>query len=210
MILFKEVIFLNIPNKLTLLRIFLIPVFVLVFYLSFLDQTITILNHKISWENIIGVIIFSIAAYTDRLDGHIARKNNIVTTFGKFMDPLADKLLVASAFIMAVELHLMPAFIPIIIIAREFMVTGIRLLAISDGKVIAASSLGKIKTVSQIVLVIVLFVFDLRSTNNYLIFTQFDFLHLVADSLMVITTFFTVISGLDYLRKNKAIILLTK
>jgi len=200
----------NLPNKLTLFRIILIPLFVLVFYLPFLKQNITIINFELGLENIIAIIIFSIAAYTDRLDGKIARNNNIVTTFGKFMDPLADKLLVSAAFLVAVELHLMPAFLVIIIISREFMVTGIRLLAISEGKVIAASSLGKLKTVSQIILVIVLFLFDLKSEGNYMIFVEFDIFHLIIDTLMILVTGFTIISGFDYLKKNKELILYTK
>ncbi len=201
---------LNLPNKLTLIRIIMIPLFVVVFYIPYFDEHITILEHKIALENIIAVVIFALAAYTDRLDGHIARKNNLVTTFGKFMDPLADKLLVTAAFLMAIELELMPAFIPILIISREFMVTGIRLLAISEGKVIAASPLGKSKTVSQIVLIIVMFVFDLRGTDNYIMFTDFGILNIIVDVLMLVATLLTVISGYDYLKKNKDIVFLTK
>lgn len=200
----------NLPNKLTIFRIILIPLFVLVFYLPIDNYTFEIFDYRFSIINIIAVIIFSIAAYTDRLDGKIARQKNLVTTFGKFMDPLADKLLVTAAFLVAIDLHLMPAYLVIIIVSREFMVTGIRLLAISEGKVIAASSLGKIKTVSQIVLVIALFVFDLRKDSSYVLFKEFDFYHIVVDILMVIATTITVISGYDYLKKNKDLILHSK
>jgi len=190
----------------------MIPLFVVVFYIPLFDQGVTIFGYEIALENIIAIIIFAIAAYTDRLDGQIARKYNLVTTFGKFMDPLADKLLVAAALLMAVELRLMPAFIPIIIISREFMVTGIRLLAISEGKVIAASSLGKLKTVSQIVLIIALFIFDLRpdATQQYMMFMKFDMMNIFIDVLMTIATLLTVISGYDYLMKNKAIVFSSK
>ncbi|QVK16819.1 CDP-diacylglycerol--glycerol-3-phosphate 3-phosphatidyltransferase [Mycoplasmatota bacterium] len=202
----------NLPNKLTLFRIFMIPLFVIVFYIPVLNQTISVLNHEITLANIIGIIIFAIAAYTDRLDGQIARKENLVTTFGKFMDPLADKLLVTAALLIAIELRLMPAFIPILIISREFMVTGIRLLAISEGKVIAASPLGKLKTVSQIVLIIALFLFDLKpdGIHQYMMFTQYGVLNIIIDILMTIATLLTLISGYDYLQKNKKIIFLTK
>ena len=200
----------NIPNKLTLFRMLLIPLFVVVFYIPLFKNTIHILNHPITVANIIGIIVFSLAAYTDHLDGKMARKRNMVTTFGQFMDPLADKLLVAAAFLVAIEQRLMPAYIPIIIISREFMVTGIRLLAISVGKIIAASPLGKLKTVSQIVLVIAMFLFDMKMPGGYRVFASFDFLHVMLDILMVLAVFFTVISGFDYLKKNKEIILMTK
>lgn len=200
----------NLPNKLTIFRVLLIPLFVIVFYLPFLNQEIKIFDYEFNLMNIIAVVIFSIAAYTDRLDGKIARKRNLITTFGKFMDPLADKLLVAAAFLIAIDLHLMPAYLVIIIISREFIVTGIRLLAITEGKVLAASSLGKIKTVFQIILVIVLFLFNYRSTASYVLFTNTDFLHLVVDILMIITTLFTLISGYDYVKKNKDLILQSK
>src|SRR5690554_1439811 len=114
----------NLPNKLTIFRVLLIPLFVIVFYLPFLNQEIKIFDYEFNLMNIIAVVIFSIAAYTDRLDGKIARKRNLITTFGKFMDPLADKLLVAAAFLIAIDLHLMPAYLVIIIISREFIVTG--------------------------------------------------------------------------------------
>ncbi len=200
----------NLPNKLTLFRIGMIPLFVIVFYIPILNQRVSILNYNITLANIIGVAIFAIAAYTDRLDGKIARNHQLITTFGKFMDPLADKLLVASALLMAIELHLVPAFIPILIISREFMVTGIRLLAISEGKVIAASPLGKLKTVFQIILIIAIFLFDLRNDGTYMLFTDFNILNIIVDCLIIITTLLTILSGYDYLKKNKDIVFLSK
>lgn len=200
----------NVPNKLTLLRIAMIPLFVVIFYIPALTEKVTIINVEVTLANMLGLIVFIIAAYTDRLDGKIARKYNLVTTFGKFMDPLADKLLVTSALLIAIELRLLPAFIPIIILSREFMVTGIRLLAVSEGKVIAASPLGKAKTVAQIVLIIALFVFDLKADNYYSLFTTFDWEHLVVDSLITVATLLTVISGYDYLKKNKQIVFVSK
>jgi len=200
---------LNLPNKLTLFRIILIPIFVIVYYLP-IKTTFSVLDLSIPLTNIIGTAIFAVAAYTDHLDGKIARKYNLITTFGKFMDPLADKLLVTSALLLAIELRLMPAFVPILIISREFMVTGIRLLAVTDGKVIAASYLGKAKTTTQIILIIVMFLFNLQAETTYMFFTQFDVYHLIVEILMVLATILTIVSGLDYLLKNKHIVFQTK
>lgn len=173
----------------------MIPVFVVVYYLD------------IQYANIYAVIIFAVASFTDFLDGNIARKYNLVTTFGKFMDPLADKLLVLAALLMAVEKGLMPAFVPIIILSREFMVTGIRTLAASEGKVIAASPLGKAKTISQMVLIIVLLILNLE---NHILFVDFSLNSIIVDSLITVATGLTVISGYDYFMKNKHIILSSK
>lgn len=187
----------NLPNKLTLLRILMIPLFVAVFYIPYLTkESLTLLSHEISLSFLIGVIIFSIAAFTDFLDGNLARKYNQVTTFGKFMDPLADKLLVMSALLMALEYKLVPGYVAIIILAREFMVTGIRLLAVGEGNVIAASSLGKVKTISQIVMIIGLFILP---PGKILIII-----------LIVIATVLTAVSGIDYFMKNKTIVFASK
>ena len=129
----------NLPNKITVSRILLIPIFMIVLYLP------------IQYSEIIALIIFLVAAATDGIDGHIARSRNLVTNFGKFLDPLADKLLVAAALIALVGMQRIPSWIVTVIIAREFAVTGIRLLAVGEGRVIAASMLGKIKTVTQII-----------------------------------------------------------
>lgn len=200
----------NLPNKLTLLRILMIPIFVVIFYLPFLQIDIRFLSLDITLANIIAVIVFALAAFTDFLDGNIARKYKLVSTFGKFMDPLADKLLVASALLILIEINLLPAFVAILIISREFMVTGIRTLAISEGKVIAASPLGKAKTVSQIVMIISLLIFDLRVEQSYMVFTSFNIFNVIGDILIIIATLLTLISGYDYLVKNKDIIFASK
>lgn len=190
----------NLPNKLTLLRIILIPFMVIAAEISYLNEFIVYQN--ISLANIIVLFIFIIASFTDFLDGYIARKNNIVTDFGKFMDPLADKLLVFAAFIILLELDRLPGWIITIILAREFMVTGIRLIAVNNNRVIAASKLGKAKTISQIVAIIVLlingFPFSLISS---------EFAKIVLVVLTYIAALLTVISGIDYFVKNKEVIL---
>ena len=135
----------------------------------------------------VGVVIFCVASFTDYLDGHIARKYNLVTNFGKFMDPLADKLLVSSALICMIELGFLPAWIVIIIISREFIITGFRLIAAEGGLVIAASWWGKIKTVTQMLMIILV----LLGVGG-----------IIGNILIILATVFTVISGVDYIVKN--------
>ena len=142
----------NLPNKLTLFRVILVPIFVIIGYCSIPGEFLGVESKY--W---IMNIIFAIASFTDFLDGYIARKNNIVTTFGKFLDPLADKILVLSALVMLVEFDKIPAWIPIIVLTREFLVSGYRLIAVEKGgKVIAASIWGKLKTVTQMIAIILL------------------------------------------------------
>lgn len=149
----------------------------------------------------IAALIFIIASATDWLDGYYARKLNLITNFGKFLDPLADKLLITAALIALVELQLLPAWMAIIIISREFAVTGIRLVAAADGEVIAASPLGKLKTVAQIVAISALML------HNW----PFQALSLPFDMLAIwIATILTVWSGVDYFQKNKHILLKSK
>ena len=147
----------NLANKLTMLRIFLVPIFL-----------IFIAMKGIPYGTIIATLIFIIASLTDQLDGYIARSRNQITTFGKFMDPLADKLLVTSALISLVELGLIPSYAAIIIIAREFAVSGLRTIAASEGKIIAASWWGKIKTVIQIIAIVLLLIKVNIETSPYL------------------------------------------
>lgn len=170
----------NLPNKLTTFRVALIP-----FFVFFLLTTIT--GNYGKW---IALAIFIIASATDFLDGYIARKYNLVTNFGKFMDPLADKLLVCSAMICLIEKGAIPAWIVIIIIAREFIISGFRLIASDNGVVIAASYWGKFKTVSQM-LMICLMIADISKIS------------VVTDIVMYIALALTVISLVDYLIKNK-------
>ena len=136
----------NLPNKLTMFRVILIPFFVFFLMAPYFE----------GYGNYIAVAIFIVASLTDLFDGKIARKYNLVTNFGKFMDPLADKLLVSSAMICLVELEMLPSWIVIIIIAREFIISGFRLVASDNGVVIAASYWGKFKTTFQMLMVIVL------------------------------------------------------
>ncbi len=171
----------NLPNKLTLLRVILIPVFLVVLLSGLVAEPVS---------RYVAVIIFMVASFTDFLDGHIARKYHLVTNFGKFMDPLADKLLVAAALISMVELGDIAAWIVIVIISREFIITGFRLIALESGKVIAASWWGKTKTVSQMVMII----FVLSG-----IVGPQTVLGLI---LIYASAFFTIVSGVDYIVKN--------
>ena len=158
----------NLANKLTIFRIILVPIMVVV---SFFETDITFLGVPVTF--LIMDLIFIIASITDKLDGHIARSRNQVTTFGKFLDPLADKILVLAAMILLVEIGKLPAWIPIIVLTREFVVSGYRLIAVEKGgKVIAASIWGKLKTVTQMCAIILVFVdkynfFDfVKATTN--------------------------------------------
>ena len=194
----------NLPNKLTLFRIILVPIMVIIPFLGiekdFLGIPLTYL---------IIDIIFIIASVTDKLDGYLARKNNQVTTFGKFLDPLADKILVLAAMIMLVEIQKLPAWIPIIVLAREFVVSGYRLVAVEKGgKVIAASKWGKLKTVTQMFAIILAFL-DLHAFGEC--FTGElqggDFvLNLIVTVMMIIQVIATIFSGVDYLKGSKELI----
>jgi len=188
----------NLANKLTIGRIFLVPVF-LVF----------IAAKDIPYGTFIATGIFIIASLTDKLDGYIARSRNQITTFGKFMDPLADKLLVTAALISLVELQVVPSWAAIIIVAREFAVSGLRTIAASDGKVIAASWWGKIKTVIQIIAIILLLLEVNITKSSYLteLVTNIDFFKLFFDYVpgffLYLAVIITLVSGYDYFEKNK-------
>ncbi|MBD5459165.1 MAG: CDP-diacylglycerol--glycerol-3-phosphate 3-phosphatidyltransferase [Lachnospiraceae bacterium] len=176
----------NLPNKLTMFRVILIPFFVL-----FMLVDIT------SVDKWIALSIFIIASLTDLLDGKIARKYNLVTNFGKFMDPLADKLLVCSALICLVEMAKLPAWMVIVIIAREFIISGFRLIASDNGVVIAASYWGKFKTTFQMVMICLL-IADIAAIN------------VVTSVIVWVALILTVVSLIDYLVKNKDIMKETK
>lgn len=175
----------NLPNKLTLFRVVLIPFFVFFLLAPYFE----------GYGNYIAVAIFIVASITDFLDGKIARKYNLVTNFGKFMDPLADKLLVCSALICLIQLELIPAWVVIIIIAREFIISGFRLVALDNGVVIAASYWGKFKTAFQMLTVIVLI---LNIPNK--VFT------ILGTALIYVSLALTVISLIDYIAKNKDVL----
>lgn len=183
----------NIPNKITLSRIFLIPIFIVLLSIPFNWGEWSIGYSTLPISHFVAALIFAIASGTDWLDGYYARKYNLITNLGKFLDPLADKLLVSAALILLVELGLAPAWIVIIIISREFAVTGLRLVASGEGIILAASNMGKLKTVSQILAILLLLL------HNY----PFSYLAFPLDIIMLyIAMIITVISGYDYFAKN--------
>lgn len=171
----------NLPNKLSLLRVALIPVMVALMYP----------NTPVC--NGLAAAVFALAALTDFLDGHIARKNHIVTDFGKFVDPVADKLLVLSALIMLIQQGLMPAWVTVVILARELCVDGLRMVAVTHGQVIAAGKLGKIKTVSQIVLILWLMIARQPVMRSW-----------ISGILALWVLAITLWSGVDYFVRNGA------
>lgn len=181
----------NLPNKLTMLRIILIPIFIVLFELSCIP------NHMI-WA----LIVFAVAAITDQLDGHLARKNNQVTSFGKLADPLADKLLTISALICFVgaDVPYIPGWAVVVIIARELIVTGIRMIALTDNTVIAASMWGKAKTVSQLLTIIAIMFDMIMKGFGYELFTWGGVPVMLI--LIIIMVALTLISGVDYVKKN--------
>ena len=194
----------NLPNKLTIFRIILVPIMVII---PFFNIRGDFLGIPITW--LLVDLIFIIASITDKLDGYLARKNNQVTTFGKFLDPLADKILVLSAMMMLVEMAKLPAWIPIIVLAREFMVSGYRLVAIEKGgKVIAASKWGKIKTVTQVIAIILSFL-DLNAFGECFTGTLEGgdmVLNFIVTIMMVIQVIATIFSGYDYMKGAKKLI----
>ena len=204
----------NLPNKLTVFRMILVPVFIIIGYLGILG----VIDLKVAF--IVMDVIFIIASLTDKLDGTIARKKNLVTNFGKFLDPIADKILVISALVMLVEFGKLPAWIPIIVIVREFLVSGYRLIAVeSNGKVIAANIWGKLKTVTQMVAIILMFIdkhnffdFAIRTGSKaealvtglkiYMPTGEFVF-NIIVSSIMLISVIATIFSGISYLKGGK-------
>ena len=174
----------NLPNKLTVLRVIMIPFFVFFLLLE---------NGANPTWRYLSAAIFIVASFTDLLDGKIARKYNLVTNFGKFMDPLADKLLVCSALICLIQLEQLPAWIVIIIISREFIISGFRLVASDNGVVIAASYWGKFKTVFQMISVILLIL-------------NIPALSLITQICVWIALILTVVSLVDYIVKNHKVL----
>ncbi len=197
----------NLPNKLTIFRIILVPIMVII---PFLGLNQTLLGISISY--LIIDLIFMIASYTDHLDGKLARKNNQVTTFGKFADPLADKILVLAAMLILVEDGNLPAWIPIIVIFREFVVSGYRLVAVEKGgEVIAASIWGKIKTATQMFAIILMFI-NINNTNTFGAFVYGNLsgieliINILATILMTISVIATIFSGWDYIKDGKKLL----
>lgn len=177
----------NLPNKITIARVCMIPLFMIVLMCG--------ANYEWANYHIWSAIIFAIASLTDGIDGHIARSRGLVTDFGKFMDPLADKLLVCTALICFIQLDWIPAYMAVIIIAREFIVTGLRTLAASKGIVMAAIMTGKVKTVLQMIAILCTMVFS---------FVEFEICGYpwIGFVTMAISTLFTIYSGYEYIAKN--------
>ena len=212
----------NLPNKLTIFRIILVPIMVIIPYLGIQGDWLGI---PITF--LIIDLIFIIASITDKLDGTIARKRNLVTTFGKFLDPIADKILVLAALIMLVDFNKIPAWIPIIVLFREFMVSGYRLIASTNGgQVIAASIWGKLKTVTQMIAIILAFLNNFKfgdfifrvateeemlisSAKIYMSSPQYV-LNMLFTIFMAISVIATIVSGIDYLKGGKDLLLKDK
>ena len=191
----------NLPNKLTIFRIILVPIIVVVSLINMPGEFIGVPTNMV----VMGVI-FIIASITDKLDGYLARKNNQVTTFGKFLDPIADKILVLAAMIIFVEVNKLPAWIPIIVLFREFIVSGYRLIVVEkNGTVIAASIWGKLKTVTQMIALVLMFI----DANKFgAIFTEqlqgwAFILNLITTILMSISVLATIFSGYEYIKGGK-------
>lgn len=183
----------NTPNKLTIVRVILIPIF-MVFYLLNTD-----------WSIYVALSVYIIASLTDQLDGYLARKNNQVTTFGKLMDPLADKLLVAAALVCFAEkdVAFINAWVIIVILAREFILSGVRMIAMGENTVIAASIWGKAKTVSQLVLTVAVMVFQIF----VMYLPQIEVFTNIATGIMTyVAVLLTIYSGWDYIWKNRGLL----
>lgn len=194
----------NLANKLTILRIILVPIMVIIAYIPLQGSFLGIGTNMLLIN-----LIFIIASITDKLDGNIARKRNQITDFGKFLDPLADKILVISAMLILLEKNMLPAWIPIIVLIREFAVSGYRLIAVqSKGEVIAANKWGKLKTVTQMIAIISAFI----NINNTNIFGEFFkgtltglplLINVITTVMFIISTIATIFSGYEYLKDSK-------
>ena len=177
----------NLPNKLTVIRVLFIPLMVALYYLDPAKETL-------NWYSYLIAGLFVLASFTDFLDGYLARKHNIITTFGKFLDPLADKLLVMFALLLLLDIEVIGMWVVLIILSREFIVTGVRLVAMDEGRVIAASKLGKYKTASTLIALIFLLVH----------------VELIGLIILYVGVVLTVISGFEYVYKNRQILTETK
>lgn len=195
----------NLANKLTIFRIILVPIMIIVTFFNIPGEFLEI--PTVSW---ILNLIFIIASITDKLDGYIARSRNQVTTFGKFLDPIADKILVITAMIILVEMGKLPAWIPTIVVFREFIVSGYRLIAVEKGgKVIAASIWGKLKTVTQMIAIILAFI-DNNSFGDIFTNSLTGGYEIAINSLttlmMIVSVIATIFSGIDYLKGGKELL----
>ena len=202
----------NLPNKLTITRLILVVVFALFAFPypgvieSFIDGTIfDILRPYLA------LIIYIVASVTDAVDGHIARRDNLVTDFGKFLDPIADKLLVSAALLALCNVSIMYLWAALVILAREFVVSGIRMLAASKGNVIAAGKLGKLKMILQTVAIITLFVAGIVPTGLWSGFEIVqEIIYFVGNIIMVGAVVLTIVSGVEYVKNNIEVLSLDK
>ncbi|GMA07676.1 CDP-diacylglycerol--glycerol-3-phosphate 3-phosphatidyltransferase [Tetragenococcus halophilus subsp. flandriensis] len=187
----------NLPNKLTVIRMLMIPIFMVVVLAPLDWGVLSVGNTQLAVTNLVGAVIFAVASFTDWLDGEIARKQGLVTNFGKFADPLADKMLVMTAFVLLVELGKAPGWVVVIIVCRELAITGLRLLIVEqNGSVMAAAWPGKIKTATQMFAIIFLYI------NNI----PFNLISLpLGEVLLYVCLFFTLYSGVDYFVKNAGV-----
>ena len=194
----------NLANKLTILRILMVPLIVIIPFFNIQGKLF-----GIQYTYLIIDLIFILASITDKLDGYIARKRNEITTFGKFLDPLADKILVLTAMILLVEIDRIPAWIPSIVVAREFIVLGYRLIAVEkEGKVIAASIWGKLKTATQMFAIIFMFI-DTNSFGKCFSGELGGYsliLNIITTLLFIISVVATIFSGIDYLKDGKELL----
>lgn len=194
---------LNVPNLLTITRIFITPIFLVV-----------ILMDTIPHRFLISCIIFSIASITDAIDGHLARKNNQITNFGKFLDPIADKILTTAALLAFMSMGLCNVWIVMLVLTREFAIASVRMIAAAGGVVIPANVWGKIKTVSQMVFTILIMLlgeaYYIVETSSIELFKKLPDLSIISNGLFWITAILTVISGWIYLKDSKKIIDFTK
>lgn len=187
----------NLANKITVARIFLVPIIMFFLLVQVPFPSIQFEHFSITYNQIIATLIFIIAASTDSLDGYIARKHKMITNLGKLLDPLADKLLVTAVLVSLVEMGKLDAWIAIVIISREFAVTGLRQIALLEGHVMAASRLGKWKTAAQITAIIALLI------NNF----PFTFINVPFDLVASwVAAIITIYSGIDYFVKNKQLL----
>lgn len=194
----------NLPNKLTVIRILLVPVMVIIPFLGIKGEIF-----EIGIDFWIMNLIFIIASITDKLDGYIARSRDLVTNFGKFLDPIADKILVLAAMLILVEKQMLPAWIPIIVLTREFVVSAYRLIAVEQGgKVIAASVWGKLKTVTQMIAIILAFI-NINGSNIFFNFIDGNLtevaliINILTSVMMLISVVATIFSGFDYIKGGK-------
>ena len=194
---------LNVPNLLTIARIFITPIFLAVILMDTLP-------HKF----LIACVIFSIGSITDAIDGHLARKNNQITNFGKFLDPIADKILTTAALLAFMSMGLCNIWIVMLVLTREFAIASVRMIAAAGGVVIPANIWGKIKTVSQMTFTILIMLlgetWEIIANNNKELFEKLPDLSLISNGLLWITAILTIISGVIYLNDSKKIIDFTK